>query len=311
MASILNDIGSVFSRKNNTVLKLVLINVFVFLIVQIFSFFFSFSETTKSFSLVLVDQLRLSAPIISFLQHPWTLITYSFVHRDIIHLLFNMLSLFWFGLIIEDLIGSRKILMIYLLGGIVSGILYISIYNALALAPNTLAVRNVSPSIEGASAAVMAVMFATITLAPEYEFFFFQRFAVKLSYIAWVILLLSCLNQNPSVGISHAIGAFVGYLYIKLLRMGIDLASPIEKISDWWAGIWQTKPKQNFNKNERKYSKSTVYSSSSSNKSLLNTEYFPNQEEVDAILDKIGKSGYESLSKDEKETLYRASQKKD
>lgn len=310
MAGVLNDIGDVFRRRNNTVIKLVLVNAFVFFGIHLFQFLFSFSEVTKPFGAIFNEQLRLSAPIPDFIRRPWTLITYSFIHRDILHLLFNMLTFFWFGILIEDLIGSRKVLMIYLLGGALSGILYISIHNALALAPNTLAISNVSPVIEGASAAVMAVMFATITLAPEYEFFLFRTFAIKIKYIAWIILLISFLNPNPSGGVSHASGAFLGYLYIKLLRMGIDLASPIEKISEWWADIWRAKPEKKTMPPQRRYSKSTVYSATST-KSHSEDNYYPNQDEVDAILDKIGKSGYESLSKDEKETLYRASQRKD
>jgi hypothetical protein len=93
-----------------------------------------------------------------------------------------------------------------------------------------------------------------------------------------------------------------------LLRRGTDLGSPIEAISDWWSSFWKPKPQVKIP--QRKYSESTV-ALKIGNNSSLDPNYFPDQYEVDAILDKIGKSGYESLTKEEKQKLYRASQKKD
>jgi hypothetical protein len=167
--------------------------------------------------------------------------------------------------------------------------------------------NNINPNILGASAAVYAVMFAAVTLLPEYEFYLFGIVLIKIKYLAWGFLLISFIV--PSSGVSHLGGAMAGYSYIYLLRKGVDLGGPIEAISDWWSNFWVAKPQAKIP--QRKYSESTVANKSSNGNTNIDPNYFPDQDEVDAILDKIGKSGYESLTKEEKQKLYRASQKKD
>jgi membrane associated rhomboid family serine protease len=310
MSSIADDIRNSFRKKNNAVVQIVLLNIFVFAGLFIFRGLLSISTTTTPIAELLGEQFRLSAPIFEFIRRPWTLLTYCFMHQDVFHLLFNMIAFFWFGTLIEDLIGSRKLISIYVLGGVVSGLIYIAIYNALSFAPNSLSVRNVATDLVGSSAAVYAVMFATITLVPEYEFYFFRLFLVKIKYVAWAFLLISFLN--PSTGVSHAGGAALGYLYIKLLRMGFDLGSPFEAIQDWFKGFGKSTNQENKLPTDRKrFTKTTVFTNTSTNTTFSETSFYPEQDEVDAILDKISKSGYESLSKDEKHTLYRASQKND
>lgn len=307
MGSIADDIRGAFNRKDNAVIKIVLINAFVFIGLVIFGFFLSFSDATRSISQLIKDQFVLVAPIEQFIRQPWTLLTYSFAHEGFFHLLFNMITLYWFGMLVQDFIGSQKVVNIYLLGGILSGIIYVALHNILALAPASLGINNISATISGASAAVFAVMFATITLVPDYEFYFFRLFLVKIKYVAWAFLLFSFLN--PSSGISHAAGALVGFSYVKLLKSGLDLGAPIEGVANWWKGLWQKRSTSPSTR--QRYSKSPVYNMSNTASSSNLIDYFPRQDEVDAILDKIGKSGYESLSKEEKEMLYRASQRKD
>jgi membrane associated rhomboid family serine protease len=273
------------------------------LIYLLIGFIFSFSPSGGLINKIISDNFDLIAPIGSFIRKPWTLLTYCFTHYGFFHLLFNMLSLFWFGTLVQEFIGSRKLLNIYLIGGIISGLIYIAVYNLLALSPQ---INNISPTILGASAAVYAVMFAAVALLPEYEFYLFGVILIKIKYLAWAFLIISFVV--PSSGVSHLGGAIAGYSYIYLLRRGTDLGSPIEAISDWWSNLWKPKPQVKIP--QRKYSESTVASKSGSN-SNIDPNYFPDQDEVDSILDKIGKSGYESLTKEEKQKLYRASQKKD
>ncbi|WP_435353171.1 rhomboid family intramembrane serine protease [Emticicia sp. SJ17W-69] len=308
MASFIDDIKSPF-KKGNTLVQLMLINAGVFLSLILLSFIFSFSPQGAAINKTITDNFELVAPIIQFIQKPWTLITYCFTHYGFLHLLFNMLTLFWFGTLVQEFIGSRKLLNIYIIGGLVSGLIYIAIYNLLALAVQSggIHLNNISPTILGASAAVYAVMFAAVALLPEYEFYLFGIVLIKIKYIAWFFLLLSFIV--PSSGVSHLGGALAGYSYISLLRKGIDLGSPIEAISDWWSNFWVAKPQAKIP--QRKYSESTVASKGGNGNANLDPNYFPDQDEVDAILDKIGKSGYESLTKEEKQKLYRASQKKD
>lgn len=302
MANFLDDIKNPF-RRGNTLVQLMLINAIVFLSLILTGFILSFFPEGNVINSVINNNVLLIAPIKEFIWKPWTLLTYCFTHYSFLHLLFNMLTLFWFGTLVQEFIGSRKLMNIYIIGGIFSGLIYIAIYNLLSLTPQ---VNNINSTVLGASAAVCAVMFAAVTLLPEYEFYFFGLFLIKIKYIAWFFLLLSFIV--PSSGISHLGGALAGYSYIYLLRKGVDLGSPIETIGDWWSSLWRPKPKMKIP--QRKYSESTVSSKGNSNTSL-DPNYFPDQDEVDAILDKIGKSGYESLTKEEKQKLYRASQRKD
>jgi membrane associated rhomboid family serine protease len=306
MASIIEDIRGAFEKKDNAVVKIILINLFVFVGLMVLGFFLSFSDSTQSINQFIQRQFVLNAPLEQFIRQPWTLFTYSFHHDGFFHILFNMITLYWFGMMLQDFIGGQKLVNIYLLGGLLGGLIYIFIHNLLALAPESFGINNISATIGGASAAVFAVLFATITLVPDYEFYFFRLFLVKIKYLAWAFLLLSFLN--PSSGISHAAGAFIGFSYIKLLRSGLDLGSPIESIYNWFKSLGGKKTSKTQKKS---YSKSPVFNMSTASKNTAPGEYAPRQEDVDAILDKIGKSGYESLSKEEKEILYRASQKKD
>ncbi|RFS17285.1 rhomboid family intramembrane serine protease [Emticicia sp. C21] len=280
-----------------------LINAIVFLSLILTGAILSFFPEGNVINKVINDNVLLIAPIREFIWKPWTLLTYCFTHYSFWHLLFNMLTLYWFGTLVQEFIGSRKLMNIYIIGGVFSGLIYIGIYNLLSLTPQ---VNNINSTVLGASAAVCAVMFAAVTLLPEYEFYFFGLFLIKIKYIAWFFLLLSFIV--PSSGISHLGGALAGYSYIYLLRKGVDLGSPIETVGDWWSSLWRPKPKMKIP--QRKYSESTV-SSKGNSSTNLDPNYFPDQDEVDAILDKIGKSGYESLTKEEKQKLYRASQRKD
>jgi len=302
VANFLDDIKNPF-RRGNTLVQLMLINAIVFLSLVLTGAILSFFPEGNVINKLINDNVLLIAPIKEFIWKPWTLLTYGFTHYSFWHLLFNMLTLYWFGTLVQEFIGSRKLMNIYIIGGILSGLVYIGIYNLLSLTPQ---VNNINSTVLGASAAVCAVMFAAVTLLPEYEFYFFGLFLIKIKYIAWFFLLLSFIV--PSSGISHLGGAMAGYSYIYLLRKGIDLGSPIETIGDWWSSLWRPKPKMKIP--QRKYSESTVSSKGISNTNL-DPNYFPDQDEVDAILDKIGKSGYESLTKEEKQKLYRASQRKD
>ncbi|MFY7908591.1 MAG: rhomboid family intramembrane serine protease, partial [Emticicia sp.] len=287
MASFIDDIKSPF-KKGNTLVQLMLINAGVFVALILVGFIFSFSPNGGAINKIITDNFELIAPIKQFIRKPWTLLTYCFTHYGFFHLLFNMLSLFWFGNLVQEFIGSRKLLNIYLIGGIISGLIYIAVYNLLALSPQ---LNNISPTVLGASAAVYAVMFAAVALLPEYEFYLFGIILIKIKYLAWAFLLISFIV--PSSGISHLGGAIAGYSYIYLLRRGTDLGSPIETISDWWSNLWKPKPQVRIP--QRKYSESTV-ANKSGNSTKLDPNYFPDQDEVDAILDKIGKSGYESLT---------------
>ncbi len=302
MSSVFDDIRASFNRTNNSSVQIILVNVFVFGGLFLFNFLLSFSEQTQPIVGVIQENLLLNVHFTEIIKHPWTLFTYGFLTESVWALLFNSLSLYYFGLLMQDFLGSRKLLNVYLLGFIFSGIVYFSAYHILSASKSEFYLPHV---LRGASAGVYAVMFAAVTLIPDYEFYFFRLFYIRVKYIALLLLALSFLN--PGYGIINLGGAFFGYFYIKLLRSGIDLGSPIEAVADWISGVGRKGPKKTFS--AKKYSHSTV-GNVSRQETQAQDYHYNEQEEIDALLDKISQSGYNSLSKDEKERLFKVSQSK-
>ncbi|MGR3811134.1 rhomboid family intramembrane serine protease [Jiulongibacter sp. NS-SX5] len=299
MGSIGDDIRQVFSRGNSSSVQLILVNLFVFIGLFLFKLLLSVSENTRPIAAQFEENLWLSASIPEFINRPWTLLTFGFINSSVIQLLFNSIALYWFGLLVQDFIGSKKLINIYLLGYVFAGLFYLLAYNLINMSNTTV---TMSSLVTGSNAAVYAVMFATVTLIPDYEFYFFRRFYIKIKYIALAFLVFSFFT--PTSGLLNLGGAFLGYLYIKMLRLGIDLGAPIESVFGWFGSLGKPKPKRTFKM--KKYSHSAV--GKKGGFSIPEEEdYVPDQEEVDALLDKISMSGYESLSKKEKERLYRAS----
>lgn len=297
MGSIRDDIRQAFSRGNSTAVQLILINVFVFVGFLLVRLILSAGEETKSIAQTVESSLLFNAPLTSFLLKPWTLFTYGFINNSFFQLLFNGIALYWFGQLIEDFIGKFKVLNIYILGYVFAGLFYLLVFNLMTLTKTTIHFQSL---IEGSSAAVYAVMFATITLIPDYELYLFRMFFVKIKYLALLMLALSFLN--PTYGVVSLGGAIFGYLYIKMLRIGVDLGSPVETVQSWFS---KKEPSQKP-LSPKKFSHSTVGKSAAFTTGP-GREFMPDQEEVDALLDKISTSGYESLSKDEKERLFLAS----
>ncbi len=302
MASFVDDIKAPF-RNGNTLYQLMIINGVVLVFLMLFQFSTTFWESGRLINDFLTRNLSLSASLSDFILKPWTLITYNFVHDGIFHLFFNMLTFFWFGNLIMDFIGSKKLLNIYLIGGILSGFAYILIFNLLRYIQYP---YNLSATIIGSSASIFAVMFASVALVPEYEFFLFGVVRVKIKYLS-IFFLIFFSYRNYSSGVSHVVGAAIGYLYIVLLRKGIDLGSPIESFFSFIDSLG----KSNKPSISRKFSTMKVSHKKINHYQNNENDFYPDQSHVDSILDKINKSGYESLSKEEKQILYRASQRKD
>lgn len=298
MTSVFDDIRNTFNGNRNSSTKVILINVFVFLGLGIFQFFFSLSEETRFLVAEIKNNVWLNADAPGFLLHPWGLLSFGFVNNGFFDLLFNAIALFYFGLLLQDFLGTKKLTNIYLLGYLFTGIFYVIIYN---MAQIWQVKVNLAPQVAGASTAVYAVIFAAVTLLPDYEFYFFRLFYIKIKYFAIGLLVLSFLLA-PNQGLLHIGGAAFGYLYIKLLRSGVDLASPIDALVNFFKPRKPTSP----TRSSKKYSHSTVGTSRKSSFEFKLTSE-PDQDEVDALLDKISVHGYNSLTKEEKERLLEAS----
>ncbi len=290
-------------RYGSDLIKLILINIAVFITVNLINIPFILFAKTVPFNLV--DFLSLYASPHNFVRHPWGIFTYMFIHEGFWHILWNMLGLYWFGQIVQDMIGKPKILPLYIFGGIFGGLLYMLAYNIFPLFSNAVAVS----SCIGASAGVMAIVLAAATIAPNFELGFAIIGPVKIKWIALVYVVLDLINiQGGNAGghIAHLGGALFGFVFIKQLQSGNDFTRPFYAVTDFFSNLF--KKKSNL---KVEYKKEYVYTSEKNTKSntAQQKETISKQEKLDAILDKIKQQGYENLTAEEKDFLYEASKK--
>ncbi|WP_233138130.1 rhomboid family intramembrane serine protease [Mucilaginibacter sp. MD40] len=226
--------------------------------------------------------LVLPASLSALVHRFWTPITYMFMHAGFFHILFNMLWLYWMGQIFEEYLGHKRTIGLYLLGGLAGGILFVAAYNLIPAFTHVDAAS--SATIVGASASVMAIIIATATLLPNYTIQLFLLGPVKLKWVAVfyvVIDFIGIAGANAGGEIAHLGGALMGFIYIKQLQRGNDWIGGISK-------LFAPKPKLKV---------------VSTNYSVRKAAGVPHQDEIDRILDKISATGYDSLSKQEKESL--------
>jgi membrane associated rhomboid family serine protease len=291
------DFKNAFQRYNNAHVQLIIINVVIFValaVVLVFSRALQFPVVFESIH----DQVAIPARIGEFLQKPWTALTYAFMHDlgDILHILFNMLFLYWFGKLFVEYLGSDKLIALYVLGALAGAVLYLVVYNTIPFYIE----RNNTEMI-GASAAVYAIVVATATLLPDYTFFLMFIGPIRIKYIAIFYIFISFLGSvgdNAGGNIAHLGGALMGFVYLKQLQAGVNWGNWITVTIDWFKGLLTAKPKvkvtyrKQYSEAQRPKAKASI-----------------SQDEIDAILDKISDGGYESLTKEEKEKLFNASKK--
>ena len=278
--------------------RIMALNILVFLAVGITKVVLFLSGSDNNIVTYVIDILAVKSNIPLLARHAWSPVTYMFVHENFMHILFNMLILFWTGKIFCDFLGSKKLVAVYLMGGLAGAVLYIAAYN---LFPAFIQQVEFSRLI-GASAGVIAVLVAIATLAPDYVMHLLFFGPVRLKYIAIFLVLLyviSIPDGNAGGNISHLGGAALGFFYSRLLKAGTDIGAWLVSLLDFITGIFSGKPRLR-----------TVHNRRAS--SGRNADSTPRQEVIDAILDKISRSGYSSLSKEEKDILFKASkQQKD
>ena len=293
-----------FKRSDNTVIQLILINVIVFVVLGVLKVILTLAGQEWVFSLV-YREFTLPPTFDAFIHRPWTLITTFFNHsfERLFHIVSNMLFLYWFGRIISDFIGSKKVLALYILGGISGGVLYLLMYNFLPYY-----IAKGSGGLVGASSGVFAIMVASATLLPEHEFRLFFIGRIKLVWLISALLFIAffgLIQDNAGGDVAHLGGAILGYFYIKQLQKGNDWGVPIIKFLYWIKNLFKPKPKIKVSyRNTKAKSKRTQTQNSTAHDG--NAFRKPNQQDIDRILDKINASGYESLSKEEKQMLFQA-----
>jgi len=220
-----------------------------------------------------------------------------FTHKDIWHILFNMLWLYWFGTIFLEYLGQKKLVAVYLAGGISGALIYIISFNVF---PAFSEVLTESVAI-GASASVMAVVIAIAVYVPDYSVNLFLFGRIKIKYMALAIFILTSImdfSVNSGGKLAHMGGALFGYIYIINLRRGKDLGKGITKVLDAAATLFKPRKKLRV-----KYKKPVTDHDYNKTKA-------EHQAQINKILDKISKGGYDSLTREEKDLLFRESQKK-
>lgn len=305
--SILDDFKNAWNKPNNSPAQLIIINVIVYLFLAIL-LVFSRLGGAQGFFDVIYDQFSIPPILTDFLMRPWTLVTYGFAHSlgGIFHILFNMLIFYWFSRLILEYLGNQKVISIYIMGVLTGGLAYLFVYNVIPFYIDS--ASGVSGMV-GASAAVYAITVAAATLSPNYTFYLLFLGPVKIKYIAAVTIFLSFLGSvgtNAGGNIAHLGGAFIGYLYVKQLQSGNDIGGWVIRFMDFVQSFF--KRPSNIKVTHRSEKAKTV-KSRPVRKSASKSSGEASQEQIDAILDKISQSGYESLSKEEKQQLFNASKK--
>ncbi len=295
---IFNEFKNAWDKPNNALIQIIIINVVIFVVLLVLKVLLVVSEQGTLYEAIR-SKLMLPASIPYLLKQPWTIVTYFFTHEGFLHIIFNMLFLFWFGRIIQEFLGQNKVIALYVLGGLAGGLFYILIYNIIPFYQG----RVEGSLMLGASAGVYAIVVGAATFMPNYTFFLLFLGPIKIKYIAIFYVLLSfsqSIGSNAGGELAHLAGAGVGFLYITQLNQGNDLGNWIIQFIKWVKSFFVHKPKIKVTHRNKTQQKANA-------KRTVNVE--ADQDEIDAILDKISQSGYESLSKDEKQKLFNASKK--
>jgi membrane associated rhomboid family serine protease len=288
-------------RNGNPVTRLIVINVALFLFISILHILSSLtgSETLTAFFNFGIENFSFPLSLYGLIHKPWTLITYMFTHIEVMHIFWNMITLFWFGQILLSYTSPKKIIPLYLLGGIAGALFTLILF---IIVPS-FHVYLGAPLI-GASAGVTAIIVAAAALVPEYRMNLMLIGPVKLVYVALFVLFLDVLNvasySNVGGNLAHLGGALMGYVFIAQYKKGNDWSAWINRFFDWISGLFKSSPKSKMKVTYKRGVSDEDYNYSKK----------VEQEYVDEILDKISKSGYESLTKREKEILFKASGKK-
>ncbi|MEA4918776.1 rhomboid family intramembrane serine protease [Proteiniphilum sp.] len=284
-------------RTGSVMTRLIFINVFVFITLKIINVIFTLFNI---YAVDLIMLLGVPSHIPLLINKIWTPITYMFVHEGFLHLLFNMLWLYWFGQIFMQYFTGRTLGSLYVLGGLAGATLYVIAFNTI---PYYTQMERGSVMI-GASAAVMAIVMGAAFYRPDVQLNLLLLGPIKIVYIAIFAFVLDFLSlgdsMNPGGHVAHIGGALLGYFFAIQYKKGSDITRWVGNMIDWVIGLFKPrrhtpKMKVNHARNETDWE--------------YNKRKHTEQEEIDAILDKLKQSGYSSLSSEEKRKLFDASKK--
>jgi len=300
MATILDDIKRSY-HSGNMVTRFIFLNVGVFValsLIRVFGFFYE-----SNFLGVVIPWIAGSSNWETMLFRPWTIVTYMFVHEGLWHLFVNMIMLWFSGRLFGDLLGDRRLVAVYFYGGIAGFLLYFISYNIFPVFSGS------ESTIIGASASVIAILVAIATYNPEMQVRLILIGNVKLKYIAIFFVALDILfldGGNTGGRLAHLGGALFGFFYARGLQKGNDWSNGFYSFVNFFRDLVKPKPKMKVASSKGQATASRSNSGTARRKSK---EEVSQQKKIDEILDKISQSGYDSLTKAEKEFLFNASKK--
>lgn len=296
MASIITELRDKY-RRGNTAIRFIFVNVAIFVVVtllEVVMLLFNHSLTG------LFEWFQLPASLTRFALQPWSLVTYMFMHANLLHLLFNMAWLYSFGMLFLQFFSARHLRGLYFLGGICGGLLYMAAYN---LFPYFAGIKEFSFML-GASASVLAITIATACREPNFAVRLLLFGTVRLKYLALIVVvtdLLFITSGNAGGHIAHLGGALAGWWFAASLAKGRDITSGVNKLIDALLGLFEKRPQKPKMKIRQGGKRQKDYE--------YNAQKKAQSEEIDRILEKLKKSGYESLTTEEKKSLFDASKR--
>lgn len=291
----LEELKKLFQGKNFAS-QIIVINAVIFVVINLLEniFFRGHSGFGQWFAL--------PSSLADLIWQPWTIVTYMFMHGSLGHLVYNMLVFYWFARIFSDFMGNERLAGLYLLGGLFGGLFFLVIYNIMFLSGEAIPMS----TLVGASAAVMAVVVATSIRFPTYQMNLLLIGPVQLKWIGLFIFIVSTvldLSNNFGGKMAHLGGAAVGFVYARTLDRGRDFAFEFNAFLKRFTTVFKRKSKIRVVHSQKPTEKAKA-----TGKSGLTQQEI--QAKTDAILDKISKSGYDNLSKDEKDFLFNISNRK-
>lgn len=297
MGSIISDLKNSFNRGSIS-LQFIYVNVGIFVIttlVNVFLILFNWEHT------VWLQYMELPAWLPQWIIQPWSLFTYMFLHAGALHLLFNMLWLYWFGQLFLAFFSARHFRGLYVLGGLCGGLFYMLAFNVFPYFSTYI----YGSYLMGASASVLAIVVATAVREPEYQVNFMLIGSVRLKYVALFMVITDLLfvtSGNGGGHIAHLGGALAGWWFAWSLRNGRDVTKWLNTVMDWFSrGISFKRPIPKSKMKATRGGKADDYD--------YNARKKQQSEEIDRILEKLKKSGYASLSTEEKKRLFDASKR--
>lgn len=290
-------------QDNNALVMLIAINLVIFVIFAFVKviYFFSYEQAAAnvSFSNDVYNNLALPASFHELVKKPWTIITHMFYHYSVWHIISNMLWLWAFGYIFQDLTGNGKIIPVYIYGALAGGIAFMLAYNLIPTFKDHLNEANAV----GASAGIMGIAVAATVVAPSYRIFPMLNGGIPLWVLTMIFLIIDLATipgTNSGGHIAHLAGAFAGFLFIYAFQRGYDGSEWMNNTYDWFNNLFNpSRPKNRSTKQQLFYRATTRPYTKTPNLT---------QQKIDEILDKINQKGYSHLTEEEKELLKRASQ---